>query len=183
MKALIINGSPNKSGETVSMINYILDSYTGEYRRVDTYYAGISPCMDCRACHTQDRCIIEDDMGEIYRYIRDCDRLILASPLYFSQFTGSLLSFMSRLQLFCSQKYIRKTGVDIREKKGLILLNGGGSTINISGVEQTGRILMRELNVREYKTVCYVGTDIKPALQDEKTLRELKGAAEFFAKS
>ncbi len=180
MKALIINGSPNKNGETVSMINYILSKYSGEYKIVNTYYVSVSPCTDCRACSTEDKCAIDDDMTEIYEYMRICDRIIFASPLYFSQFTGSFLSLMSRIQLFCSRKYIRNMDNNLKEKKGLILLNGGGSTVNTTGVEQCGRILMKEMNVSEYKTVCYVGTDKRSVLEDKKTVDELEKAANFF---
>lgn len=183
MKTLIINGSPNKNGETVNMINYILNRYNGEYKQVDTYYANVSPCTDCRVCHSSDRCAIEDDMTEIYQYMIACDRLILASPLYFSQFTGSFLSLMSRIQLFCSQKYIRNIEINIKEKKGLVLLNGGGSTINTSGVEQTSRILMKELNVREYRTVCYIGTDKRPVLEDDNVVCNLDKAVSFFTEA
>lgn len=179
MKTLIINGSPNKKGETAGMIKFVTDGLKGEYRLVNTYYANISPCNDCRACRDRYGCSIVDDMAEIYDYISECDRIIFASPLYFSQYTGSFLSFMSRMQMFCSQRYIRHKSIDIKPKRGLVLLNGGGSTISTSGVEQCTRILMREFNCSYYETVCYIGTDKKPVLEDMDTLTKLKNGVEF----
>lgn len=179
MKTLIINGSPHLNGETASMISCISHNLIGEIKRIDTYYAGISPCNDCRLCHSEDACSINDGMEDIYLYIKECDNVIFASPLYFSQFTGSFLSFMSRLQRLSAQKYIRKQQADIKPKKGLVLLNGGGSTINTTGVEQTARILMRELNVTEHKFICYVGTDKKTVTDDDKTKETMLAAVSF----
>lgn len=173
MKTLIINGSPNRKGETVGMINYVIKKLSGEYRLVNTYYSDIKPCNDCRACHKGYGCAINDEMTELYDYIKECDRIIFASPLYFSQYTGSFLSFMSRIQMLCAQRYIRHKCVNIKNKKGLVLLNGGGSTISLAGVEQCTRILMREFNCNEYKTVCYIGTDKQSAMDNSKTLAEL----------
>jgi multimeric flavodoxin WrbA len=179
MKTLIINGSPNLNGDTMSMINYVTDKLTGEYKLVNTYYANIAPCNDCRVCRTERDCVINDDMTEVYRYIELCDRVILASPLYFSQYTGSFLSVMSRIQMLCSQKYIRHQPIEITPKKGLVLLCGGGSTISTAGVEQCTRIIMRELNCDSFKTVCYIGTDKMPALSDSGTVDELNKSIAF----
>lgn len=37
MKTLIFNGSPRKDGDTVSLINELVDQLNGEYRIVNTY--------------------------------------------------------------------------------------------------------------------------------------------------
>lgn len=180
MKTLIFNGSPHKNGETAKMIDYVMRNNACEVMRVDTYHSHISPCIDCRKCRNSVACAIDDEMTEIYGYIKDCDRIILASPLYFSTLTGSLLGVMSRLQMFCTQKYINKQPVPILPKKGLVLLSGGGSTKNTVGVEQTCRILMRDLNVTEYKTVMYLNTDSCSVAEDVQALTALDEARKFF---
>jgi multimeric flavodoxin WrbA len=182
MKTLIINGSPRLEGETMSMINYVTQRLDGEYKLVNTYYADISPCNDCRACTELAECVIKDDMSEVYDYLKICDRVILASPLYFSQYTGSFLSVMSRMQLLFSQKYIKHKPIELALKKGIVLLSGGGSTVSTVGVEQCTRIIMRELNCTEFKTICYIGTDKKAAMLDEKTVSELNLGIEFLKK-
>lgn len=179
MKTVIINGSPHKNGETVKMINFIEERLVGDIIRLDAYFESISPCRDCGFCHKESRCVIDDKMTEMYSHIRDCDRLILASPLYFSQLTGVMLGVLSRLQLFSAQRYIKRTAPSIKQKKGLALLNGGGSTKNTSGVDQCVRIIMRELNVTEFKRVFYSGTDVKPVLEDLAAVREMEKAVGF----
>jgi multimeric flavodoxin WrbA len=182
MKTLIVNGSPHKNGETMSMINYVKNRLEGECRLVNTYYDNIAPCIDCRECTSSYGCVIRDDMTQLYDYIIACDRVIFASPLYFSQYTGSFLGFMSRIQMLCAQRYIRHVPVEIKQKRGLVLLNGGGSTVSTAGVEQCTRILMREFNCDNYKTICYIGTDKKSVLEDEKTISALNEGIDFFNK-
>lgn len=182
MKTLIINGSPHKNGETVKMINFISKRLDGDIVRLDAYFESISPCNDCGFCHTNDACRISDKMTEYYGHISECDRLILASPLYFSQLTGVMLGVLSRIQLFSAQKYIRNKVPHIKSKRGLALLNGGGSTKNTSGVDQCVRIIMRELNVNEFKSVFYSGTDLKSLMEDSDTISAMEEAAAFLRK-
>ena len=179
MKTLIINGSPHKNGETVKMINFIRERLKDEIICLDAYFESISPCTDCGFCHRENTCSIDDKMTEIYYHIQTCDRIILASPLYFSQLTGVMLGVLSRIQLFSAQKYIKHTVPDIKQKKGLVLLNGGGSTKNTSGVDQCVRIIMRELNVTEFRRVFYSGTDTKSVMEDCVALKEMEEAAVF----
>jgi multimeric flavodoxin WrbA len=109
-----------------------------------------------------------------------CDRVIIASPLYFSMLTGSLMNVMSRLQMVFMQKYIKKQPLPIPPKKGLVLISGGGSTKNTVGVEQICRILMMDFNVTEFETVMYINTDECSVLEDEQSLKALDKAKKFF---
>ena len=43
MKTLILNGSPRKNGDTVSLIEKIVERIVGEYRILDAYRCNISP--------------------------------------------------------------------------------------------------------------------------------------------
>ncbi len=83
MKTLILNGSPRKNGDTASLIERTTEKIVGEYRIVDAYRCNISPCLDCRYCWENSGCVINDEMQEIYKYIKECDNIMIASPLYF----------------------------------------------------------------------------------------------------
>ena len=107
MKTLILNGSPRKNGDTVSLIKKLTQQLNGEYKIVDSYYSDISACVDCRYCWNNEGCSINDEMAEIYDYIADCDNVVIASPIYFSQPTGKLLDVCSRFQRYFAAKYFR----------------------------------------------------------------------------
>ncbi|MFW6002597.1 MAG: flavodoxin family protein [archaeon] len=84
MKTLIFNGSPRKNGDTMVLINEVINNLEGEYKIVDAYDCNIGACVDCRYCWENAGCCIEDEMQEVYKYIMECDNILIASPLYFS---------------------------------------------------------------------------------------------------
>ena len=126
MKTLIINGSPRKNGCTITLLNELKKHLQGEIFQIDTYYANSSPCFDCRHCYTHEDCIINDEMQESYKMMDEADNVIVASPVYFGNLTGSLLNWASRLQLFWVSRNIRKVEpLSTKRRKGAIILVHG----------------------------------------------------------
>lgn len=106
MKTLVINGSPRPNGDTASLIRRLTEGLAGEYKEVAAYRCQISPCIDCRFCKDHSGCAIQDEMQEIYSYIQECDSIVIASPIYFSEVTGRVLDVGIRLQTyFCARFY------------------------------------------------------------------------------
>ncbi len=119
MKTLILNGSPRITGDTSQLIEKVTEKLWGEYRIVDAYRCNISPCIDCRYCWGKRGCAINDEMQEIYGYIQDCDNVLIASPIYFSELTGKLLDVGSRLQTYWCARYFRKEEPVMKKKAQL----------------------------------------------------------------
>ena len=180
MRTLILNGSPRKNGDTVSLINLLTENIKGEYRTVSSYYADISPCIDCRYCWKNTRCAINDGMTEIYDYVRDCDNIVIASPIYFSQLTGSLLSLCSRFQAFyCFRRFLNTEPV-LKGKKGGIILAGGGDG-SFEPAEKTAKTLLKHMGTKTYfPAVCSHDTDNVSAAEDKKASEEILKLADFF---
>ena len=107
MKTLILNGSPRINGDTSSLIKKFTEKKIDEYKIVDAYRCNISACLDCRNCWKNNGCSINDEMQEIYKYIQECDNILIASPLYFSELTGKLLDVGSRLQTYFCARFFR----------------------------------------------------------------------------
>lgn len=126
MKTLIFNGSPRINGDTASLINFVIPKLNGEYKIVNAYFDHISPCIDCRYCWTASDCAIEDEMHQVYAYIEECDNIIIASPIYFSELTGKLLDIVSRLQMYYCAKHFRNESLIHKTKTGAVILVGGG---------------------------------------------------------
>lgn len=179
MKTLILNGSPRKNGDTASLIKILTDRLSGEIRIVDCYRADISPCVDCRKCRDALFCPIDDEMQDIYRYIEDCDNVVIASPVYFSELTGKLLDTASRLQMYFSARYFRKEAPPLKPKKGAVILVGGGNGSPQKAFD-TAVCILHTMNTYDiHPLVCSHNTDNIPAADDEKALSELYSAANF----
>lgn len=180
MKTLIINGSPRKSGDTVSLINEVMKSLNGEVKIINAYFSNIKPCVDCRYCKENKGCAIKDGMTEIYDYIECCDNILIASPMYFSELTGELLNVASRIQTFFSAKYFRGETSIKKQKRGAVILVGGGDG-NINKPYDTAKCILKLLNAKDIlPPVISHNTDKMPASEDEKALSEARGISDFF---
>lgn len=181
MKTLIINGSPRKNGDTAALIEYLKEYLLGEINEIRTYDSNISPCIDCRACRIKQGCSIEDEMQNVYNYLEGCDNVVIASPLYFTELTGSLLNVGSRLQTYFSAHYFRKEEPLLSRKKGAVILTGGGSS-GCDNAYKTASCLLKSMNVQDIFPVIFCGnTDFKPAKENKNILKDIRRAAEFLS--
>lgn len=180
MKTLILNGSPRPQGDTASLIRVLTAQLEGDYRLVDAYRCRIAPCVDCRYCWTHLGCAIEDKMQELYRYIEDCDNVLIASPVYFSELTGKLLDLCSRLQMYFGAARMQKVRLLTKPKRGAIILVGGGLG-SIDRAAETAQLLLRQLKCSEIAPlVSSHDTDHVPAAEDAEALRGAREIAAWF---
>lgn len=179
MKTLILNGSPRKKGDTATLIAAL--QLPGEVTELSAFEAKVSPCLDCRYCRTHEGCSIRDGMQDYYRMIEESDCVILAAPIWFGTLPGPLLTLMSRAQTYFSSRFFRKESI-LKEKKGAVILTGGG-TGGAESAYRTACIILRELGVEgEIPLVTSLQTDRIPAAEDADALRELEKINHHFIK-
>ena len=132
----------------------------------------ISPCQDCGGCEDTGICIFEDDMVQIYEEIRNADRIILASPVFFFALSAQVKIMIDRCQCFWCEKYLLKKPVPEGPygRKGLLLLVGGmKNEIGIQRAEASAKAFFRTVSVTENKTLSYMGIDAKGAILKHPT--------------
>jgi len=62
-------------------------------------------------------------MQDVYKAMDEADNVVVASPIYFGNLTGSLLNWASRLQFFWSSRNIRKIEpLSAKHRKGAVIL-------------------------------------------------------------
>lgn len=178
MKTLIFNGSPRRQGDTAAMLDVLRAQLGGEFHQIDAYTCGIRPCIDCRWCFSHAGCVVQDEMQAVYRHIDEADNIVIASPIYFSELTGSLLSVMSRLQALWVSKFIRKEPL-LREKtrQGVILLAGGGDGTADKAIS-TATCLIHQMGAEVAGIVCSHDTNHIPAAQDAPALAQIRQIAD-----
>lgn len=154
----------------MTLVNEMLKYLNGEIQIVQTYYDNISPCVDCRYCWNNNGCCIDDGMQEIYRLLAEVDNVILASPVYFSELTGKLLSFASRLQCFYVLRCIRKDlDFQLKKKNGVLIITGGGDGSPEPAIRRAN-IIFRHINAELVGTVLSLKTNKIPAKEDEMAM-------------
>ncbi len=180
MKTLIFNGSPRPNGDTSNLINALTKQLEGQYRIVNAYRTNISACIDCRYCWEYAGCAFKDDMNSVYDYIEECDNIIIASPIYFSELTGKLLDVGSRLQTyFCARKFRGEEHIPT-DKRGAVLLVGGGDG-SFDNAYDTAKTLLKTMCCSEiHPLVCSHNTNRIPAVEDENAIKGVSEIAAFF---
>lgn len=180
MKTLIWNGSPRKKGDTVNLMQKVIENTNGESKIVNAYFCNVSPCTDCRFCWTNAGCSIQDEMAEIYDYIQVCDNILIASPIYFSELTGKMLDLGNRLQTYYCARFFRKEQPVAKPKKGAVILTGGGDG-HMSKAYETACTLLHHMNCYDiYPAVCSHNTNIRPAAEDDGAMNGIKEIVRFF---
>jgi multimeric flavodoxin WrbA len=168
-KTLIINGSPRTHGDTAALIGELCRHLHGEFTELSAFRAELAPCIDCRACRNVRGCVFDDDMRAVYA--DDFDALVIASPVYFSNLPGPLLSLASRLQPLHNAEYYLGNPITPRPKLGGLIFTGGGKG-NEAGAIRAVRPVFRLLNAFGFEehTVLSMHTDTLPAAEDHAAL-------------
>jgi len=99
MKAIAIVGSPRKKGNTEALTSHALKAMEEEgiaTELVSLAGLDIRPCIACMACKKEERCPIDDDLFPIYLKMKECDAIILASPVYYGSATALIKGLMER---------------------------------------------------------------------------------------
>lgn len=162
MKTLIFNGSPRNNGGTATLINELEKNLAGEVEVINSYKSNISPCVDCRYCWTNDSCSLDDEMQKVYRLIDEADNIIIASPIYFGELTGSILSFMSRLQFYYAARKFRNTEMlSAKKRNGALILVDGGDGYADNALSM-GKTLLRKMKAEFIGSVYFSGTENAP---------------------
>ena len=82
----------------------------------------IAPCKGCDSCRKdiKGRCMIKDDMQQLYEKVINADALLLSSPVYWFTYSAQLKLFIDRLYAVQTERLTALKG----KKIGIILAYG-----------------------------------------------------------
>mgnify|MGYP000141384008 CR=1 FL=1 len=175
MKILAFQGSPRIEGNTDILLKETLkpiENAGHEIRLFNLNTMNIKPCQDCGGCDNKGKCIFKDDMDEIYNAIREADRIILASPIFFFGLSAQAKIMIDRCQAFWCEKYLLKKPIPEGRlgRKGLLLLVGGmKKEIGVQCSEATAKAFFRTISIPEHGTLSFMGVDAKGAILEHPT--------------
>ena len=108
MKVLMLNGSPRANGNTATALKEMETVFLQEGIEVETVLVGnqaIRGCIACGGCRRQDGCVFDDVVNELAPKFRDCDGLVVASPVYYASANATLIAVLDRL--FHSTRFLK----------------------------------------------------------------------------
>jgi multimeric flavodoxin WrbA len=166
VKIAAFMGSPRKDGNTELLLNAAISGARDAGAEVETFrLAGMSiaPCRSCGGCNKTGRCVFRDDAIAVHDAIRNSDRIILASPIYFFALSAQTKIMIDRCQAFWCEKYLLGKPVQPGPagRKGLLLLVGAyaKSDEGMHCAEVCARAFFNTVSVSEYRRLGYAGIE------------------------
>lgn len=99
-KILIVLASPRKNGNTAALAEAFSKGAAEKGHEITTYWLGdatINPCKACDYCQRNNgECIQKDNMAELYELLQNNDTIVIASPVYYLGFPGSIKNVIDR---------------------------------------------------------------------------------------
>ena len=101
-KIVILNGSPRKKGNTSSLVKAFTEGAESAGHTVKEFFLDSMEIHGCKGCfggHSSKECpcVQKDDMAQIYPAVKECDVMVLATPLYYWNMSGQIRTAIDRL--------------------------------------------------------------------------------------
>jgi len=123
---LDVAGSARREGNSDAVLEAALDALRERGADVSVLYPyrmSITPCRSCNACWETGRCVIRDEMQDLYPRFDAADHVVVAAPLYFTSLPGHLKVLVDRFQAHWVRTYRLKQGPRAR-RRGMFLCVG-----------------------------------------------------------
>jgi multimeric flavodoxin WrbA len=170
VKILGILGSPRKKGNSEILLDSALkaaEEEGAEVEKIRLCDLDYEPCRECHGCDETGECIVQDDMQRIYPKLMECDRLFIASPIFFMGISAQTKAMIDRCQCLWVRKYrLKQTMGEGREhRKGFFMAVGGSPNPEkfIAPVKVV-RAFFATLDVTYDKELLVAGVDEKGAI-------------------
>ena len=106
MNILIVSGSRNPEGQTARAVNAVSEGAKEAGSDVELVFLptlNLERCRQCDQngwgiCKSKGRCVAEDDFNPLLDKILSADVSVFASPVYFSDLSESLLTFLGKIR-------------------------------------------------------------------------------------
>lgn len=153
MRVLGIYGSPRKGGNTDILLSKALEGARSAGAEVISIYVRdlkMAGCRECGGCHNTGKCVIKDDMQNIYPLLESADVIFLASPIFFYGMPSQVKALIDRAQALWEKRMMRKTPEQRKtydSGKGYLIAVGATSGKNLfEGARMTAKYFFDALD-------------------------------------
>lgn len=182
MKVILINGSPNARGCTYTALSEVAQTLEDEGIETEIIHVGhkdIRGCIGCRKCKALGKCIFNDIVNEVAPKFKECDGIVIGSPVYFASANGTLISFVDRLFYSMTEDKTMKVGAAV------VSARRAGNTATFDEINKYFTISQMPVVSSQYWNMVHGNNaeEVKQDLEGLQTMRTLGRNMAFLIKS
>lgn len=177
MKVLMINGSPHAKGNTYIALHEMEKIFAEEGIETEILHIGnkdIRGCIACHSCAQNGKCVFDDLVNETAPKFRECDGLVVASPVYYASANATLVAFLDRLFYSTSFDKTMKVGASV------VAARRGGLSSTFDELNKYFTICGMPVASGQYWNSVH-GREIGEAAQDAEGLQGMRTLARNMA--
>ena len=182
MKVILINGSPNAKGCTYTALEEVSKTLKSEGIETEIIHVGhkdIRGCIGCRQCKTKGKCVFNDIVNDIARKFKECDGIVIGSPVYFASANGTLVSFIDRVFYSMTADKTMKVGAAV------VSCRRGGNSATFDELNKYFTISQMPIASSQYWNMVHGNSpeEVQQDLEGLQTMRTLGKNMAFLIKS
>ena len=182
MKVILINGSPNAKGCTYTALEEVSKTLKSEGIETEIIHVGhkdIRGCIGCRQCETKGKCVFNDIVNDIAPKFKECDGIVIGSPVYFASANGTLVSFIDRLFYSMTADKTMKVGAAV------VSCRRGGNSATFDELNKYFTISQMPIASSQYWNMVHGNSpeEVQQDLEGLQTMRTLGKNMAFLIKS
>ena len=175
MKALLINGSPRKEGNTFIALSEVAKQLEKNGIEAEIVWIGnkaVRGCIACNSCKEKGICAFADDVYlKIRETLKESDAVIVGSPTYYGGPNGSLCSLLDRLFYSTPASYYAN-----KVAASVAVCRRGGASVTFQRLNMYFEMLNMPMATSQYWNIVY-GRDKGEAAQDREGLQTMRTLA------
>lgn len=167
-------GSPRLGGNSAILLDALLsgaEENGASVTRINLAAINITHCIECGECDTTGKCVLQDDMTEIYDQLAESDCVVVASPIFFYNITSRTQALVERSQACWTGKYFLKRGpLGGKRRRGIFLsLGATRGKMLFDGVLRVIRYFFDAVDADFEGALLYRGIESKGAIKEHPT--------------
>jgi len=136
-----------------------------EVQTIAPYGLPITPCRSCNGCWKTGRCVVKDEMQDLYPQFCEADHIVVASPIYFTSLPGHFKVLIDRFQCFWVRTFLLKDPLKPRRTGMFLCVGAMDRNRYYEGALTIIRTWMLVLNMKCAVSRFYHGLDERGDIQ------------------
>ena len=180
MKVLLVNGSPHSRGCVFTALSEVASTLQKEGIESEIFWIGNAPvqgCTGCFQCRKNDSgcCVFNDELyTSLLGKIKECDGIIIGSPVYYAAPAGSLCALLDRI-FFSGAPYLKH-----KVAAAIVNARRGGASAAFDRLNKYFTLLQMQVVSSTYWNSTH-GTTPEEVLRDAEGMQVMRMLAKNMA--